>query len=115
MNVAGCKALESLRLSGLKQLSALPGGLFAWCASLHALDLENCSGLLSLPPELGMCCPNLKTLNLDGCYGLRSMPDLSMLLPDLEVLNVPRQIVAWKTSGFKAWPPEKPKAAGTPE
>ena len=78
--------LQTLLLSGCRNLKQIPSGFFESMSLLTVLDLSE-TWIKSLPAEIGSV-NNLRYLNLKGCFLLKLLPKELGKLTNLRILNL---------------------------
>lgn len=95
--------LKTLKLGNCANLETLPETGVAGLVNLEVLNLDRCTKLKQLPPSMAKLT-KLKTLQLYECRNLAEpLPDLSHLLPGLEIKyasSASDAAKAWEKRGF---------------
>eukprot|EP00729_Bicosta_minor_P032704 gene32704-biopygen26504 len=103
-SIAKLTKLKTLNLVDCENLETLPETGVAGLVNLEALNLQSCYEKLKQLPQSIAKLTKLKTLNLKYCYNLAEpLPDLSHLLPGLEINNADSAsdaARAWEKRGF---------------
>lgn len=70
---SGCKALQSINLTGLSNIKSIGTEAFRNCDALKSIDLSSCTDITAVEPYTFYSCDSLKTINFSGCTKIESI------------------------------------------